>query len=60
MTVYEEHGYKNRKDYLKNLAEENGAEYETVLMLAQLLGPTEDFDGLVNMIEDAAEMGEFE
>lgn len=57
-TIYQEHGYKDRKDYLKGLAEENGLSYQTVYLMANLLGPSEDFDGLVTMLEDAAEMGE--
>lgn len=53
--VYVENGFKDRKDYLKSLAEETGVNVETVFMLANLLGENEDFDGLVTSIEDYAE-----
>lgn len=49
------HGFLNRKDYLMDLAEEYGIEYNTVKLLAELLGPSEDFDGLINMLEDYQE-----
>ena len=45
-------GYKDRKDYLEMLADENGIDYDTVSMLAEMLGENEDFDGLVTSIED--------
>ena len=49
---YTEAGFKNRRDYLENLAFENGVKLDKVLMLAELLGPEEDFDGLVTSVED--------
>ena len=52
MSIYTDNGYENRKDYLKSLAEEHDVEFETVLTMAATLGPSEDFDGLVNTIED--------
>jgi hypothetical protein len=52
MDVYKENGYKNRQDYLESLAEENDVPIDVVLCAAELLGPNEDFDGLVNEIED--------
>lgn len=55
-TIYEEKGYTDREDYLNNLADTYGVDFETVKVLADTLGPSEDFDGLVNMVEDAAEM----
>lgn len=54
MNVYTENGYKSRADYLRCLAEEHGVPIETVLALADLLGPDEDFDGLVTELEDYA------
>ncbi len=54
--VYLENGYENRKDYLKSLAEDFDVSLNTVYMLASMLGPDEDFDGLVSELEDAAEM----
>ena len=59
MSVYTENGYKNRKDYLESLAEENGVSTDTVFALAGMLGITEDFDGLVNAVEDYVYNGVF-
>lgn len=53
MSIYTENGYKNRRDYLDQLADEMEADRATVYMLADLLGSDEDFDGLVTMLEDA-------
>ena len=50
--IYIRHGYENRRDYLKSLAEDYGFDYETVALLADTMGETEDFDGLVSMLED--------
>ncbi len=54
MTVYEEQGYKDRDDYLEQLALENEVDLETVRELAFLLGENEDFDGLVTSVQDLA------
>lgn len=53
---YVENGYKDRNDYLNSLANEYGVEPETVFMMADVLGPNEDFDGLVTSIEDDMDM----
>jgi len=50
MNDYIELGYKNRRDYLESLAEEY--DRDKVFALAALLGPSEDFDGLVTALED--------
>lgn len=50
--IYQQHGYKNRADYLMSLADMYGVPYDTVLMAAYTLGPGEDFDGLPTMLED--------
>ena len=55
MTLYEREGYDNRTAYLQALAEDIGVVIKTVLTLADLLGPAEDFDGLVTSLEDYAE-----
>jgi hypothetical protein len=57
-TVYESKGFKSRRDYLNSLAEEypRGA----VFALADILGPSEDFDGLITSLEDAMDSGEFD
>lgn len=52
MTIYQEEGYANRREYLKSLAEEYGVPIETVFALASVLDPEEDFDALVTEIED--------
>lgn len=51
--VYKRHGYNDRADYLQSLAEEYGLDYEMICAFANLLGPNEDFDGLINTLEDA-------
>ena len=55
MTVYEQEGFKNRKDYLYNLSEDFGIPPDIVYMMADLLGQSEDFDGLISSLEDYAE-----
>ena len=55
MNVYQEQGYKNRPDYLRDLAQELGIDTQTVFLMAELLGESEDFDGLVTSLEDYAE-----
>lgn len=48
--VYQEQGYESRHDYLSALAEEYPR--DSVFALASILGPSEDFDGLVTALED--------
>ena len=55
MTLYQREGYDNRTAYLQALSEDIGVDIKTVLTLADLLGPAEDFDGLVTSLEDYAE-----
>jgi hypothetical protein len=55
MSIYTEHGYRSRRDYLESLADDTGVELSTVLALADMLGPTEDFDGLVTGLQDYAD-----
>lgn len=50
--LYQAHGYSDREEYLQSLADEFGADLDTVKVLSQLLGTNEDFDGLVNAIQD--------
>lgn len=45
-------GYKGRQDYLKCMAEEYDQDLDTVIVVADMLGIEEDFDGLVNSLED--------
>lgn len=56
MSIYTEHGYKDRADYLGYLAEDYGVDLNTVHVLAATLGEVEDFDGLIVALEDAAEL----
>lgn len=52
---YKDNGYADREDYLSCLAEDYGLDLEEVVRpIADLLGPAEDFDGLVSMLEDEA------
>ena len=53
MTDYQHQGYESRKDYLESLCEEYPR--SVVFALAAMLGPSEDFDGLVTALEDASE-----
>jgi hypothetical protein len=50
--LYIKNGYKNRRDYLENLALDMGIDKYIVFSLADLLGSIEDFDGLVSSLED--------
>lgn len=55
MNRYAEFGHGTREDYLRSVAEDTGLDYETVLAVAEALGPSEDFDGLLSVLEDADE-----
>lgn len=50
--AYKQKGYKDRYDYLESLADEYGVSKMVVYSLADMLGPSEDFDGLINTLED--------
>ena len=50
--VYKEKGYENRKQYIESLADEYNLSVEVVANLAKMLGPSEDFDGLVSACQD--------
>lgn len=54
-TIYQQKGYKNRREYLEELADNYTIERITVFVMADMLGPEEDFDGLVRMIEKYSE-----
>ena len=56
MTIYTEKGFRDRHEYLRELALTYGIPVGFVLTLADLLGPNEDFDGLVMGLEDYADM----
>jgi len=50
--LYVEKGYKNRRDYLQNLADEYDIPIDILMVCADMLGPSEDFDGLIVYLED--------
>jgi hypothetical protein len=54
---YNANGYKDREDYLQSLTKEFGIDRSAVSMISDMLGPSEDFDGLVSALEDFADMG---
>ena len=56
--IYVKNGYAGRGDYLSSLAAEYGMSLEQVEEIAALLGPAEDFDGLVAELLDHARPGE--
>lgn len=55
MSIYIQEGYKSRRDYLDTLAADYGLPTATVYALAGILGSSEDFDGLICALEDAAD-----
>jgi hypothetical protein len=53
MNPYQENGFNSRREYLEDLAEEY--DRDKVFALASILGPNEDFDGLLTALEDDVE-----
>jgi hypothetical protein len=51
-TVYEDNGYKNRTEYLWSLTEDHNVSIGTVHLYSDLMGPSEDFDGLVSSLAE--------
>ena len=51
---YQVDGAIDRFGYLESLADNHGVEFDVVLTLVDVLGPEEDFDGLVTSLEDHA------
>ena len=49
---------KERVAYLKSLAFEYGVSESTVFAIADILGPNEDYDGLITTLEDIDFYGE--
>ena len=54
--IYLQNGYDNRDDYLQCLAEDYGVPLETVCILAETLGESEEWDALISALEDAEGM----
>lgn len=50
--VYSKDMTKKRVEYCKELAFEYDVPPDAVLAVADILGPNEDYDGLVSMVED--------
>jgi hypothetical protein len=50
-SIYREYGYIDRDDYLDALAQDYNTPIENVKCLAEILGPEEDFDGLVSTLD---------
>lgn len=55
LECYLEYGAENRAEYLAMLSEEYDVPLSTVRAMADILGPNEDFDGLVTSLEDASD-----
>jgi len=55
--IYQEHGYNNRLEYLKDVAAMYSVDEDMVFAVASILGPNEDFDGLINAVEDDMMLG---
>lgn len=51
-TVYQRHGFKDRMHYFRHLVDEYDVHMDVIMTLAEMLGPNEDFDGLVAALED--------
>jgi hypothetical protein len=49
---YLRQGFKNRGEYLRQVAEDYGVPIRTVRTIADMLGPEEDFDGLLVSLPD--------
>lgn len=55
MSAYTDEGFKNRGHYLECIAHDFGLDPAIVYGIASILGPSEDFDGLLTALEDAAD-----
>ncbi len=54
--VYKQNGFKDRRDYLKSVADDFGTDMMVVTGIAEILGENEDLDGLISALEDLAEI----
>lgn len=52
MDLYVEQGFDSRQCYLEYLSLEHEVPMKTVLALADVFGPEEDFDGLPTALQD--------
>jgi hypothetical protein len=58
--IYQENGYGNRNDYLVALSEDYDVPLDVVLSLTDLLGESEDFDGLIEILLDYEDFRSYE
>lgn len=58
--IYQQNGFDSRKEYLECLSDEYLVDLDTIMGLADILGPSEDFDGLVVAVQDASNMEFYE
>lgn len=49
---YRDDGHESRVDYLRSVAGEHDLELSDIEEIVDLMGPDEDFDGLVVFLED--------
>ena len=54
--VYQANGFKNRKEYLSDLADQYGVPEYVVFSIAEMLSESEDFEGLIVELEEHALM----
>lgn len=52
MNVYQEHGFDCRWDYLEYLADKYDVTFDVITSIAEELGESEDFDGLIDILEE--------
>ena len=60
MSEHDPYEGQTRKQYLDGLALDFGIPRSAVYDAASMLGPNEDFDGLITTLDDAVESGEFD
>ena len=48
--IYQQNGYDSRDDYLESLSEDYGVPLETVYVLAETLGESEEWDALISAL----------
>lgn len=51
-TIYVKKGYRSREDYLKHLSKVFDIPQYAINTIAEMLGPFEDFDGLLLTLDD--------
>lgn len=52
MSIYTDNGFANRREYFDSLSREFEIGTDMISTFADLLGPDEDFDGLVSQIQE--------